>query len=190
MHLVSYVFIALAFGISDMLLFHRCAKVAPIRLSRGLVVAFSVAAIQTALFIAGMFLGNLLRFELPVDADAFAKTNSFVFIGLTIFVMLRILVPNLKRNPKPPLFNMKSNKACAAMAVASGINLFFVGIGAGFVASHSDDYHIAIWPMLIIMFLASYWGLMLGRRLIAIRGKVWVIVSSLLLFAVVLIALL
>lgn len=184
MLIIAYFALALAFGISDMILFHRCAEVTPIRLSRGLVVTLSVAMVQTALFLLGMFIGDILRFELPTDAGAFAKTNALIFMGLTVFVMFRMLSPHLKKEPRLPLFNLTSNAACTALAFATGINLLLVGLGAGFVASIDIDFHKTLWPLLTIMFLAGYWGLMLGRRKVAVRPRVWVIVATVLLFTV------
>lgn len=184
MHIAAYIVLAIAFGISNMVLFRRCAEVTPIRLSRGLVVTFFVAAVQTGMFLLGMLLGDLLRFELPTDGSAFSKTNALVFLGLDIFVMLRMLMPNLKRNPQLPFFNLGNNGACLAMAFAIGINLLLVGLGAGFVASPVCDLHKALWPLLIIMFLAGYWGLMFGRRRVAIRPRRWMVVAAVLLFVV------
>ena len=184
MFVIAYIVLALAFGVSNMILFHRCAEVTPIRLSRGLVVTLSVAMVQTALFLLGMFIGDILRFELPTDAGAFSKTNALIFMGFTVFVMIRMLSPHLKKEPKLPLFNLTSNAACAAMAFATAINLLLVGLGTGFVASISNDIYKALWPLIMITFLAGYWGLMLGRRKVAVRPRVWMIVASILLFTV------
>lgn len=184
MSIVSYIVVAMTFGIANMLLFHRCAKVVPIRLSRGLAITFLVAVVHALLFIGGMYLGDLLRFELPDYAGAFAKTNALIFLGLALFVMLRMLMPHLKRDPKLPLFDLSANVACVAMAFATGVNLLLVGLGAGFVASPASDLHKALWPLLIIMFLIGYYGLMLGRSKVVIRPKVWMIVASVLLLTV------
>lgn len=184
MLIAAYIVLGLAFGISNMVLFHRCAEVTPIRLSRGLLITLITAVIQTALFLLGMLLGDMLRFELPVDSGAFAKTNALIFLGLDIFVMMRLLLPHLRREPRLPLFDLSSNAACTAMAVATGINMLLVGIGVGFVASLGNEMHKALWPMLVLTFLASYWGLMLGRRKVAIRPRRWMIVVSVLLLGV------
>ena len=184
MLIAAYIVLAIAFGISNMVLFYRCAEITPIRLSRGLFITFLVSVVQTVLFLLGMFLGDILRFELPTDAEAFSKTNSLIFLGLDLFVMLRMLMPYLKREPKLPVFNLGSNSACVAMAFATAINLLLVGIGAGFVASLAMDLHKALWPLIIILFLAGYWGLMLGRTKVNIRPRRWMIVASVLLLAV------
>lgn len=184
MLIAAYIFLAIAFGISNMVLFYRCAEITPIRLSRGLFITFLVSVVQTVLFLLGMFLGDILRFELPTDAEAFSKTNSLIFLGLDLFVMLRMLMPYLKRESQLPIFNLGSNSACVAMAFATAINLLLVGLGAGFVASLAMDIHKALWPLIIILFLAGYWGLMLGRTKVNIRPRRWMIVASVLLLAV------
>ena len=184
MLIAAYIVLAIAFGISNMVLFYRCAEITPIRLSRGLFITFLVSVVQTVLFLLGMFLGDILRFELPTDAEAFSKTNSLIFLGLDLFVMLRMLMPYLKRDSQLPIFNLVSNSACVAMAFATAINLLLVGLGAGFVASLAMDIHKALWPLIIILFLAGYWGLMLGRTKVNIRPRRWMIVASVLLLAV------
>lgn len=184
MIIAAYIVLALAFGISDMILFQRCGKITPIRLSRGMMVTLVVAVVQTMLFMLGMLLGDLLRFELPTDAQAFAKTNAMIFMGLAVFVVLRMLMPHLRREPKLPLFNLGNNAACVAMAFATGINYLLIGLGAGFVVSIECDFHKALWPMLVVLFLTGYFGLMLGRRNVALRTRRWMIVVAVLIMAV------
>lgn len=188
MHLASYLVLALAFGITNMILFRRCAEITPIRLSRGLLLTLFCACIQTAMFLLGILLGDLLRFELPAVEGAFTKTNALIFLGLDLFVMVRMLMPFLRRDPSLPLFDLGNNAACAAMAFATGINLLLVGLGAGFVATLSQGLHKALWPMIIILFLAGYWGVMMGRRKVAIRPRLWMIMASVLSVAVAMIA--
>ena len=184
MHIAAYIVLALAFGICNMLLFRRCAELTPIRLSRGLLVTIAVAAAQCALFLLGMLLGDLLRFELPDDSTAFAKANALIFLGLDIIVMLRMLKPYLRREPKLPLFDLTSNRACSALALTAAVNPLLVGLGAGFVAS-TDDMH-KVWPilMLVLMWLLGYWGVMLGRQKVAMRPVRWMIIAAVLLLGV------
>ena len=184
MLIAAYLVLAIAFGISNMLLFRRCAEPTPIRLSRGLILALVVAVVQTALFLLGMLLGDLLRFELPDSPDAFGMTNALIFMGLDIFVMLRMLLPHLRREPRLPLFDLGSNVACLALAVTSGINLLLVGLGMGFVASLATDFHKALWPMLVLLSLFSYWGIMLGRQKVVMRPRRWMLIASILLLGV------
>lgn len=184
MHLVAYIVIALAFAISNMLLFRRCAELTPIRLTRGLGLTLCVAAVQTALFLLGWVLGDLLRFELPDDASAFSTANAMIFLGLDIFVMLRMLLPYLRREPRLPLFDLGNNKATIAMSLTAAINPLLVGLGTGFVASTSDIYKV--WPiaMLVLLWLLGYWGVMLGRRKVAIRPVRWMVIAAIMLLGV------
>ena len=184
MHIAAYIVIALAFAISNMLLFRRCAELTPIRLSRALWLTLCVSAVQTALFLLGWVLGDMLRFELPDDSSAFSSANAMIFLGLDIFVMLRMLLPYLRREPRLPLFDLGNNKATMAISLTAAINPLLVGLGAGFVASTSDIYKV--WPiaMLVLLWLLGYWGVMLGRRKVAIRPVRWMLIASILLLGV------
>ena len=184
MLIASYIVLALVFGISDMLLFRRCAEVTPIRLSYGLLLSLATMIVQAGIFLTGMLLGDLLRFELPDNPDAFNKANALIFLGLCIIVMLRMLKPYLKRSMKLPLFNLGSTAACAALILTSSINLLRVGLGAGFVTSPATDFHKALWPMVVLLPLLSYWGIMLGRQKVDMRPRRWMVVASILLLGV------
>ncbi|MBQ9418232.1 MAG: hypothetical protein IJU19_06590 [Bacteroidales bacterium] len=181
MTIVFYLVLALAFSIADMLLLHRCTQSASIRLTRGLGVALLIASVQTSLFLLGQWTGNLLRFELPDNPNAFTTANTLVFIGLDLFVVLRMLSPYLRKKAVLPEFNLDSNQAVAALGFASGINLLLLGLGCGFIRLVYIDFHAALWPLLILTMLASYWGIMLGRRSITLRPKRWMLFASLLL---------
>ena len=184
MHIAAYIVLALAFGISNMLLFRRCAEPVPIRLSRGLMIALAVSAAQCALFLLGMLLGDMMRFELPDDSTAFAKANALIFLGLDIIVMLRMLKPYLRREPKLPLFDLTSNRACSALAFTAAINPLLIGLGAGFVASTAKFGTIMPVLMLVLMWLLGYWGVMLGRQKVAMRPIRWMIIAAVLLLGV------
>ncbi|MBR4229518.1 MAG: hypothetical protein IKR83_02270 [Bacteroidales bacterium] len=184
MHIAAYIVLALAFAISNMLLFRRCAELTPIRLTRGLGLTLCVAAVQTALFLLGMVLGNLLRFELPDDSAAFSTANAMIFLGLDIFVMLRMLLPHLRREPRLPLFDLGNGKATIAISLTAAINPLLVGLGAGFVASSADIHKL--WPiaMLVLLWIFGYWGVMLGRRKVAIRPVRWMVIAAIMLLGV------
>lgn len=184
MHIAAYIVIAIAFGISNMLLFRRCAELTPVRLSRGLWLTFFVALVQVALFVGGMAIGNLLRFELPDDADAFRQANAWIFMGLDIIVMLRMLKPYLRREPKLPLFDLGNNKVQIALALTAAVNPMLVGLGAGFVASSAEFKVILPIVMLVLMWLFGYWGVMFGRRKVEMRPRRWMIIAAVLLVGV------
>lgn len=184
MHIAAFIVLALAFGISNMLLMHRCGELTPIRLSRGLLLTLAMAVVQAALFLLGVMLGGMLRFELPDDADAFSTANAMIFMGLDLFVVVRMLLPYLRREPRLPLFDLGDNGACAAMAFVSGINPMLVGLGAGFAASTAFARPVLCLTMALVMWIFAYWGLMLGRRKVAVRPRRWMVMAGVLLLAV------
>lgn len=136
MSIVSFIVIAIAFGISFMLLMQRCADAAPVPLSSGLLISLTMAVVQVALFCLGILLGNMMRFELPDDPEAFARPNAFIFLGMSIFVAAKMLWPYMGRKTKPASFDLNAGTLRVLLfTVAAGINGFLLGLGAGFVAS-------------------------------------------------------
>lgn len=181
MSVATYIVVALAFAISNMVLFRRCAEPFPIRLSKGLWVTFVVAAIQTLLYIIGLAVGDLLRIESTSDANMFARANAYIMLGFLVFVILKQLFPYLRREPQLPIFNITEWKSVAAMAFATGINLLLAGIGIGFVMPFDGHLHIVLWPLLALSFVFGYIGVMFGRQKVTMRPRRWIIVSDILL---------
>ena len=126
MSIVSFIVIAIALGISFMLLMQRCAAAAPMPLSSGLLISLTMAVVQAALFCAGISLGNMLRFELPGDPEAFARPNAFIFLGMSLFVAAKMLWPYMGRKTKPVSFDLNAGTLRVLLfTVAAGINGFF-----------------------------------------------------------------
>lgn len=184
MSLTAYIVLSFAFGICNMMVFRRCAEAVPISLIRGLLLTMIVSIVHTGLFLSGMVVGDLIRFELPDNPQAFSRTNAYVFAGLTVLVMLRTVLPYFRRRRQPSLFNLADNRAFSAMAFATGIGLLLVGLGAGFVASAGNDFHKAVWPLLSLSFLFGYLGVMFGRQKVAMRPRRWMVLAGLLMAGV------
>lgn len=181
MTIAAYIVVALALSITNMLLFRRCAEPFPVRLTRGMATAFAVALIHTVLYWTGITIGNLLRLESTSDADIFARPNAYIALGLFIIVILKLLLPYLRREPRLPVFDLTQSKSVIAMAVATGINMLLTGLAMGFASTQSSNFHIAVWPLLILAFLFGYLGIMFGRQKVALRPRRWIIVASILL---------
>lgn len=182
MSIVSFIVIAIALGISFMLLMQRCSDAAPVPLSSGLLISLTMAVVQAALFCAGISLGNMLRFELPGDPEAFARPNAFIFLGMSLFVAAKMLWPYMGRKTKPASFDLNAGTLRVLLfTVAAGINGFLLGLGAGFVASLAAHLHGALWPMLVAVFLLSYLGIMYGRQHVKLRPRRWMVASALIL---------
>lgn len=182
MHVASFLVVSLAFAIVNMLLLSRSAEVSTLRLSRGLLVALILSVVHASMFALGYIVGGLLRFEGEANPLLFARQNAYICLGLVLFVAVRLLLPYLRREPRLPRFDLASNASVAAMSVASGINLFLVGIGMGF-ASPNTSIHLIVWPLLVFSFVLSYVGIMFGRRNVAFRPRRWMILSCVLILA-------
>lgn len=182
MSIVSFIVIAIAFGISDMLLMRRCAAAAPVPLSSGLLISFTVAVVHAALFCLGILVGNMLRFELPDDPYAFSQPNSFVLLGLTLIVIVKMMLPYMGRKMQPEAYDLNAGTFRVLLfTVATGINGFLLGIGVGFVALLAGHVHSALWPLLISTFLFSYLGIMYGRQQVKLRPRRWIAVTAVIL---------
>lgn len=175
MHVATYIVLALAFGINAMLLMRRCAEATPVKLTKGLVIMFIVSVVGALLFMLGISLGDLLRIEGTDAPQMYTKTNAYIFLGLAVFVTVRMLLPYLRRKPQMAVFDLRTWGSVTAMSVANGINVMLVGLGLGFVTAGS--IHLAIWPTFASMFLLGFIGIMFGRQKVTIRPRRWMIVA-------------
>lgn len=180
MSIATYIVLALAFGISAMILMRRCAAVTPVKLSKGLVIMLLTSIVHVILFVLGITLGDLLRIEGKDAPQLYARTNAYIFLGLTLFVVVRMLLPYLKREPNLAIFDLRNWSTTAAMAIASGINVLLVGLGLGFVMPLAGHVHSAIWPLFALTLLLGYMGIMFGRQKVEMRPRRWIIVACVL----------
>ena len=180
MHVATYIVLALAFGINTMILMRRCAEATPIKLTKGLGITFLVSIVSCLFFMLGISLGDLLRIEGSDAPQLYARTNAFIFLGLAVFVSLRMLLPYLRRKPQLAVFDLRNWGSVAAMAVASSINILLTGLVLGFVNSLSGNIHWAIWPMFVSVLILGYLGIMFGRQKVEMRPRRWMIVACIL----------
>ena len=180
MSIVSYIVIALALGIVNMLLFRRCGEATPVRLTAGLVIVLAVSVIHVILYYLGSRVGSLLSLHSPDDPFMYADVNAYIFLGLTLMVIIKMFAPYLRKEPRLPLFNLGDRRSVVAMAVATGINVLLVGIGTGF-AEQGHAVHKIVWPLLTASLLLGYLGLMFGRQKVQLRPRRWMVVACVLL---------
>ncbi len=183
MSLISYIILALAFGIDAMLLFRRCGEATPVQLLPGLGIVAAVAVIHTVLYWLGAWVGNYLAFYSPEEPDRYNDLNSYVFLGLAVVVAIKLLAPYLRREPQLPVFNLTNRLAVLSMAVATGVNILLVGVGTGFV-EQIPNVHKIVWPLLATGTLLGYLGLMFGRQKVDLRPRRWMVIASVLLLGV------
>ncbi len=189
MSVVSFIVIAIALGISSMLLMRRCTEAAPVQLSAGLLISFTVAIVHAALFCLGILLGNYLRFEMPDDPEAFSRANSFVLLGLSIIVSIKMMWPYMGRKTQPMAYDLNAGTLRVLLfTIATGINGFLLGIGVGFVTPLGGHFHGAFWPLLVAVFLLSYLGIMYGRQHVKLRPRRWMAVSAVIIIVTVIAA--
>ena len=122
----------------------------------------------------------LLSMYSPSDPYMYADINAYIFLGIVVAVIIRILFPYLRKEPKLPTYDLGNRLTLRLMIVLTGINVFLVGVGAGFVEM-GNPVHKMIWPMFGMTFVLGYLGLMFGRQKVAMRPRRWMIVACILL---------
>ncbi len=178
MHIATYIVLALAFGINTMILMRRCAEATPVKLTKGLGIMFIVSAVGALMFLLGISLGDLLRIEGADAPQMYTKTNAYIFLGLAVFVAVRMLLPYLRKTPHLAVFDLRNWSYVLAMSVASGINMMLVGLGLGFVSA--GNIHLAVWPTFACILLLGFIGIMFGRQKVTMRPRRWMIVACIL----------
>ena len=180
MSVLEYIILAFALTVPVMVTVRACALQHPIRLTRGLAVSFLIAVEHVLLILAGIYIGNLLRFGFP-------EYDNLVYLGLLVVVALRMLLPAFRKKDKElPAYNISSWTTVLLLGVATGINTLFVGLGLGFrVDIATDVWRVAI-PLFIILFVLCYLAIMLGRQKKEIRARRWQLIAVLflLIFAI------
>lgn len=181
MSIASYIVLALAMGIVNMLFFRRSGEVAPVRLSEGLLAILTQSAIHATLFYLGGVIGILLCMYSPSDPAMYADINAYIFLGMVLVVIIKMLFPYLRKEPKLPVFDFEKGSILAfiGMVVATGINVFLIGVGAGFTEIE-NPIHKMIWLMFGMSFVLGYLGLMFGRQKVTMRPRRWMILACVL----------
>jgi len=180
MSIVSYIVIALAMGVVNMLLFRRCGEATPVRLSAGLLIVLAESALHAVVYYLGGLLGILLSMHSPSDPGMYADINAYIFLGMILVVIIKLLFPYLRKEPRLPVFNITDGRSVGVMIIATGINVFLVGIGVGFVETE-NPVHKMLWPIFVASLLLGYLGLMFGRQKVQLRPRRWMILASVLL---------
>ena len=173
MSILEYIILAFALSVPLMVTVRGCALKNPIRLSHGLAVSLLLAIVHVLLMLAGIYIGNMLRFGYP-DYD------NLVYLGLFLVVALRMFFPAFrKRDKELPAYDISRWLTVLLLGVATGTNTLFVGMGLGFRVLVGDAlWRVAI-PLFLVLFLMSYLAIMLGRRKKEIRARRWQLIAVL-----------
>ena len=180
MSVLEYIILAFALAMPVMVTVRGCALKTPIRLTRGLAVSFLIAIEHVLLILAGMYIGNMLRFGFP-------EYDNLVYLGLLVVVAFRMVIPAFRKKEKElPAYNIANWTTVLLLGVATGINTLFVGLGLGFRVSFAADlWRVAI-PLFVILFVLCYLAIMLGRQKKEMRARRWQLIAVLfhLIFAI------
>lgn len=180
MSVFSYILLALAVSLSAMVSVKNSAVAFPIRLTRGLGVAFLMAAMQCVMLSLGMFVANSMpQFE-------FQDYNNLIFIGLSVLVAVRYLYNVFSKNRREAAFDISNWGVVAALSLAVGMNVMLLGLALGFKASLGSDCLKALVPMFITMMLFVYCGIMLGRQKAEIKTRRWLFFATIFLLVFIL----
>ena len=166
MSVIEFIILSFALSVPVMVTLRGCALQNPIRLTRGLGNSFLVSIIHVLLMVAGLYIGNLLRFGFP-------EYDNLVYL--------------FRKKEKPqPAYDISRWSTVLLLGVATGTNTLFVGLGLGFlVPFQANVWRVAV-PLFVVMFLLCYLGIMLGRTKKDLRARRWQLIAVLflLIFAI------
>lgn len=174
MTIVDYIVLSLAIGVDAMVAMRPCAEQSPVRLVKGLLLSLCMGVVYVALMSAGVVIANRLRFDLP-------EVDKMICLGFIVLVAVKMLL-GLKK--EPGAYDITRFGVALLMDVARGINVLLIGLGVGFVGLLADDFWKYALPMLGLVSLSSMWGIMLGRKKVAVRHRRWKVIAVLCLLVI------
>ena len=172
MSVLEYIILSLALSVETLLIVRACALKSTIRLTRGMGVSIIIAIVHSLFLGVGMLIGNLLMFGFP-------EVDNLVYLGLMIIVAVRLLVTAMRKDKNRPSYDITRIGTSIGLAIASGINVLFVGLALGFRVLVEVDIFKAIVPLVILTFGFAYWAIMLGRREVEVNSKRWALIGVL-----------
>ena len=171
MSVFEYIILSFALAVPTMVTVRGCALKNPIRLTRGLGVSFLLALEHTALLLLGIGIGNMLRFGV-------SEYDNLIYLGMLVVVAGRMFFNAFSKKEKPS-YDIAKWVTVLLLGVATGVNALFIGLGLGFrVLIENELWKVGI-PLLIIVFLFSYLGIMYGRRKKEVRARRWMLLGVL-----------
>lgn len=190
MSIIEFIILSIALSFEAMIVMHGCALKNPVKLTKGLAEAFCIAAVNALLLIAGIWLGNLLRFT-PDTLDPTASstnsllsdTDNLVYLGLMILVAVRLLFRSGKKSRQVQPYDIGRFSTAILLGIAVGINTLIIGLALGFRIPPGENIWRATIPLLIIMTLFALLGLMLGRQQKELRARRYTLFAVLFLLA-------
>lgn len=190
MSVLEFIILSIALSFEALIMMHGCAKMTPIKLTKGLGESFSIALVNAILIALGLWMGGKLRFTPQVtDPDAVSttkmwlETDNLIYLGMIIFVAFRMLFGSRKRHNMVRPYDIEQYDTVLLLGIAIGINTFIVGLALGFRITFIDNVWRATIPIVIIMTLFAFLGVMFGRQKKELRSRRYTLIAVLLLLA-------
>ena len=188
MSVIEFIILAIALSFEALIMMHGCASKTPIRLTKGLAESFVIAVVNVVLLLVGIWAGGLLRFT-PESLDEggtrqlLTDTDNLVYLGLMLFVAIRLLFRSGKKGRAVQPYDISRFSTAMLLGVAIGVNTFFVGLALGFRIPFGENVLRGGIPLVVIMTVFGFLGVMLGRREKEIRARRYTLIAVLLLLA-------
>lgn len=194
MSVIEFIILAIALSFEIMIVMHGCSSNNPIKLTKGLAESFVVALENTLLLLLGIWLGNMLRLTpaniTPEEVEAnssllgrLVETDNLIYLGLMILVALRLVFRSGKKSRQVRPYDISRFPTAILLGIAAGINTLIVGVALGFRISLADNLWRAAIPMTVLLTLAAFLGVMLGRSQKELRARRYTLFAALFLLA-------
>ncbi len=178
MNVFGYILFALALGLNAMLAMRNSAQYAKIRLTRGLFYAVLTAFVAVLLVLAGIWMASLFTYQIG-DLD------SGVFDGVMILLAGKWAIATLSKHQREASYNIADTRTMVLLSIALGLDALIGGIGFGFAADIADSWLKASLPIVLLVALFVYFGIMLGRSGVELKQRRWRLVAILFVVVVV-----
>lgn len=171
MSIIDYIVLAFSLGIMALVAVQSCVSQTKVALLRGLTIS-SVMSLSFVVFVAlGMWLANKVRFDIP-------EVDSMISFGLIIVVVVKLLF-SIRKGNVMSAYNIQQMSTLVSFVIALGINALILGLGVGFVGQLGADILKMAIPLVLVVWLMTMWGIMLGRRNVDIRHRRWQLIGIL-----------
>ena len=157
MTILETISLALVLSLDSFVVAARCSANNKITYSNGLFLAVFFAIFHGGFWLLGFVVGGLLSY----DASTF---DAWIAFALIVFIALKMIFAALKK-PKDENITFVTNlKSVILLSVASGIDLFIVGLGFGLLPSTEDHPWLCFGLMSGLTLLTTFFGVFAGRQ--------------------------
>lgn len=172
MTLFGFIALAISLALSSMVLLYNAASHTSIRPTTGLLLSFLLGVVQAAALLLGIAIGALLRFDLT-------EIDKTFFFAMYCIVAIKLLLSVFSRSAKGGSYDFSRVSTMLALAAVSAINPLLLGIGQGFIDDFGSVFVKAFVPILLIVTVFAYLGVMLGRSGKELKSRRWTLIAAL-----------